>query len=128
MEILIELDGKLVPFKSTGGVPKRYMAQFGRDLLKDMLGMGINIIDLENSTEQEQLEWMRENIDFNIFYDIAWTFAKTANPSIPEPLTWLDTFETFPIYEMMNQIQDLLNETFTPKKKLQAVAMEAQQK
>ena len=117
MEITLKIDGKDVKFKSSGAVAPRYMMQFGRDLLKDMLKMGVNMIDFEKTTEEEQLKWMRDNIDFMVFYDIAWTFAKTADKSIPDPMTWLDSFEEFPIFEIMEPIQQLLMLTFEPKKK-----------
>ena len=117
MEITINIDGKDIPFKSNGAVAPRYMMQFQRDLLKDMLSMGIVSIDLEQATDLEKLQWMRDNIDFNVFYDIAWIFAKTANPSIPEPLKWLETFEVFPIFDIIQPIQELLAVTFSSRKK-----------
>ena len=117
MEIIVNIDGQDIPFKSSGAVAKRYMMQFQRDLLKDMLSMGVVNIDFEKSTDLEKLQWIRDNIDFNVFYDIAWTFAKTANPSIPEPLTWLESFDTFPIYDIIEPIQELLSLTFSSRKK-----------
>lgn len=117
MEITLTIDGKQVPFKSNGAVTKRYMMQFQRDLLKDIMSMGIVDIDFKNTSETEQLRWMRDNIDFNMFYDIAWVFAKTANPSIPDPLSWLDTFDEFPIIDIIVPLQDLLEKTIGSKKK-----------
>lgn len=117
MEITLTIDEKQVPFKSTGAATKRYMMQFQRDLLKDIMSMGIVEIDLKNASDIEKMKWMRDNIDFNMFYDIAWVFAKTANPSIPEPLSWLDTFDEFPIIEIIEPLQELLEKTIGSKKK-----------
>lgn len=117
MEINLKIDGKDVPFKSNGAVAKRYMMQFQRDLLKDILSMGVANIDFTNSTDEEKVNWMRENIDFNMFYDIAWVFAKSANPSIPEPITWLESFDEFPIIEIIEPLQELLVKTIGSKKK-----------
>lgn len=117
MEINLKIDGKDVPFKSNGAVAKRYMMQFQRDLLKDILSMGVADIDFKKSTDAEKVNWMRENIDFNMFYDIAWVFAKTANPAIPEPMTWLESFDEFPIIEIIEPLQELLVKTIGSKKK-----------
>lgn len=116
MGITIQIDGREVPFKSSGGVPKRYMMQFQRDLLKDVLGMGIAEIDLTNATESTQIEWIRDNINFDMFYDIAWVYAKTADPSIPEPLAWLESFDEFPIMEILPELQELLTKTVGTKR------------
>ena len=124
MEITVNIDGKEVPFKSSGAVAPRYMMQFQRDLLKDMMKMGISSIDFENATEQELMLWARDNIDFMVFYNIAWTFAKTADPTIPEPMKWLDSFETFPIFKIMEPIQDLLALTFSGTKEVKEVKEE----
>lgn len=117
MEINLKIDGKDVPFKSNGAVAKRYMMQFQRDLLKDIISLGVINFDFDNASQQEQLTWMRDNIDFNMFYDIAWVFAKSANPSIPEPITWLEQFDEFPLLEIIEPLQDLLIKTIGSKKK-----------
>ena len=117
MEINLNIDGKDVPFKSNGAVAKRYMMQFQRDLLKDIISMGVTNVDFDKSTDAEKMAWMRDNINFNMFYDIAWVFAKTANPTIPEPLTWLETFDEFPILEIVEPLQELLVKTISSKKK-----------
>ena len=109
MEKTIEIDGKQVTFKSTGAVPKRYKMQFGRDFFSDLLSMNIG------NKKKLSVEDMR-SIDFDVFYDISWTLVKTADNTIPEPLTWLDSFESFPIIEILPQIQDLLIASIQSKK------------
>ena len=116
MEKTIEIDGKQVTFKSSGATPKRYKMQFQRDFFVDLLGMGITKVNFEALSEEQQLETIRK-INFDMFYDIAWTFAKTADPEIKDPLTWLDSFGTFPIVDILPQIQDLLAASITTKKK-----------
>lgn len=117
MEIVIEIDGKKVPFKSTGVAVPRYMAQFNRDLIKDILGLGVIDFDFETASQQKKIQWMRDNIDFNMFFNIAWLYAKIANPQIPEPFTWLDSFDEFPIFEIIEPLQELLIKTVGSKKK-----------
>lgn len=109
MEKTITIDGKEVTFKSTGAVPKRYKMQFGRDFFADLLSMNIS------NKKRLSVEDMR-TIDFDVFYDIAWTLAKTADSTIKEPLAWLDGFESFPIIEILPQIQDLLIASIQSKK------------
>ena len=108
MEITINIDGKDVAFKSTGAIPKRYKMQFGRDLFADLFKMGIT---------KEMKEDDIRKLDFDVFYDIAWTFAKTADSSIPEPLKWLDSFDVFPIMDLVPQLQELIALTISSKKK-----------
>lgn len=117
MEITLTIDDKQIPFKSNGAVAKRYMMQFHRDLLKDILKMGVTDVDFKDSTEAEKIQWMRDNVDFNMFYDIAWVFAKTADSKIPEPITWLEQFDSFPIMEIIEPLQELLMLTIGSKKK-----------
>lgn len=117
MEITLTIDEKKVPFKSNGAVAKRYMMQFQRDLLKDILGMGVAEKSFVEMSEGEKIGWMRNNIDFNMFYDIAWVFAKTADNKIPDPLTWLESFDEFPILDIIEPLQGLLEKTIASKKK-----------
>lgn len=117
MEITLTIDGKEIPFKSNGAVAKRYMMQFQRDMLKDILSLGVTEKKFDDMTENEKVVWMRDNIDFNMFYDIAWVFAKTANNTIPDPLSWLETFDEFPILEIIEPLQGLLEKTIGSKKK-----------
>lgn len=116
MEKTLEIDGKQVTFKSTGATAIRYKAQFGRDFLADILKMqkafegqdpnnlDLNVVDLNL-------------IDFDTFYNIAWVLAKTANKSIPDPFTWLDSFDVFPMDEVIPELQDMISSTLTGKKK-----------
>lgn len=117
MEITLTIDGKEIPFKSNGAVAKRYMMQFQRDMLKDILSLGVTEKKFDDMTESEKVVWMRDNIDFNMFYDIAWVFAKTANNTISDPLSWLETFDEFPILEIIEPLQGLLEKTIGSKKK-----------
>ncbi|MEB9033198.1 hypothetical protein P4H43_32700, partial [Bacillus cereus] len=93
MEKTITIDGKQVRLKSTAATVKRYKAQFRRDLFADMFKLGIlspsnpqegslATIDLANADLSK--------LDFEVVYDLVWLYAKTANPEIAEPITWLD--------------------------------------
>ena len=102
METVIKIDGKDIPFKSTGSAPLRYKMQFKRDFFADL-------IKLKNGfTGKSEMYEILETIDLEVFYNIAWICAKTADPTIPSPMEWLDTFDTFPIIEIAPQLQDIL--------------------
>lgn len=111
MEKTIKIDGRDVTFKSTGALPKRYKMQFQRDFFADLMSM-------EGAIKNKKLtaDDIRK-INFDVFYDVAWCLAKTADPKLPDPLTWLDGFETFPIVEIMPEIQDMLAATIASSKK-----------
>lgn len=105
MEKTIVIDGKEVTFKSTGAVPLRYKQQFGKDFFADLSKMS-------TFTDKNM-----ESIDLEVFFNIAWVFAKTADKTISSPLEWLDTFDAFPIVEIIPELQEILTATIQTKKK-----------
>ena len=102
MEKMIIIDGRPVRFKSTAAFLKRYKAQFRRDPFADLF-KAIEAFSGENVNLAA--------CDLEIFYDIAWTMAKTADSGINDPMTWLDGFDTFPLAEIMPQLMDLMTST-----------------
>jgi hypothetical protein len=116
MEKTIVIDGQKVRFKSNGATPLRYKAQFGKDYLKEMLKM----MPLANTSKKKKKEVDvkdLEVLDFEVFYNIAWIMAKTADPTIAEPIEWLSQFETFPIDEIFPEMQELMMATLSTTKK-----------
>lgn len=121
MEKTLTIDGKEVRFRSSGGVLKRYKAQFQRDLFADISKLGLAMpnekkVNIESLSDKKLMELMGK-IDLDLLADITWVFAKTADQSIHDPLTWLDGFETFPIMEIFPEIQELLTFTMQGSKK-----------
>lgn len=115
MEKTIEIDGKKVRFKSNGATPLRYKAQFGKDYLKEILKMSpvVNAKKKKGEIDVNSLE----SLDFEVFYNVAWILAKTADNSIPEPIEWLASFDEFPIAEIFPEMQELMIATITASKK-----------
>lgn len=96
----------------------RYKAQFGKDYFKEILKM-LPLAKMKKKKKEDLDVKDLEVLDFEVFYNVAWVMAKTADPSTPEPLEWLASFEEFPIIEVFVEIQDLMNATLqTSKKKL----------
>jgi hypothetical protein len=112
LERTLTIDGKEVRFKSTGGTPMRYKAQFGRDFLADM--MKLNAL---NRLKFDALDSSKfDLLDFDPYYRLVWALAKTANDSIPDPIPWLDQFESFPIIKIARELQDMLASSIQEKK------------
>ena len=105
MEKTLVIDGKEVTFKGSGGLPIRYKAQFGKDYFSEIAKMSSG-----KAVKAEQ-------IDMEVFYNLAWVMAKTADKSIPSPLEWFDSFDSFPIMEIMPEIQEILLHVMQTTKK-----------
>ena len=114
MEKVLIIDGRQVKFKSTGAFLLRYKAQFGRDALQDILRIQSAI---DNKGRIKNID----TLDLEVFYNLIWTLAKTADPSIPPPLEWLDEFSEFPLMDIIPEIVDMifscLTSTVESKKK-----------
>lgn len=102
MEKIITIDGKEVKLKSTGAYLLRYKRQFKRDAIKDLM-----ILDRAINKDTKELEDI-EALDMEIFYNMIWTLAKTANNDIPPVIEWLDEFSTFPLEEILPEAIDLI--------------------
>ncbi len=101
MEKVLIIDGRQVPFKSTGAFLLRYKAQFGRDALQD-------IFALQGSVDAEGRLTDASALDLEVIYNLIWTLAKTADPTIPPPMDWLDTFSEFPLSQIVPEVTDMI--------------------
>ncbi|MBC1752539.1 hypothetical protein [Listeria seeligeri] len=118
MEKTIDISGKKVPLKSTGATVLRYKQQFGKDYFSELMKMTKAIEPMKKNKKNTNLaDSDLSLLDFEVLYNFVWVLAKTANPSIPEPLEWLDGFDSFPIVEIMPEIEDLLAASIQTKKK-----------
>lgn len=115
MEKILTIDGRQVKFKSTGAFLLRYKAQFGRDAIQDIFRLQ-NAID-EKTNKLKDIS----ALDLEVFYNLVWTLAKTADPSIPPPMEWLDSFSEFPLMDIIPELMDMifscLSTTVQSKKK-----------
>jgi hypothetical protein len=121
MEKTITIDGRNVPFKSTGAVPLRYKQQFKRDFFADIMSMESAM----NNRDKKNPEILNlDLLNTDILYNLIWVLAKTADNSIESPMEWLDTFETFPLVDIYPKIQELLISSIggTAPKKQKAIA------
>ena len=108
MEKIIKIGNKEVALKTTGATLLRYKMQFGKDLLAEL-------IKLDAAYQGGKLNV--EKLDFEMFFNILWVMAKTANPDIKPPIEWLDGFESLPLLEILPDIMDLLTNLMKTSKK-----------
>ncbi len=101
MEKMLTIDGRQVKFKSTGAFLLRYKAQFGRDAIQDILRLQSAI---DNKGQIKNID----TLDLEVFYNLIWTLAKTADPDILPPLEWLDEFSEFPLMDILPEVMDMI--------------------
>lgn len=115
MEKTLTIDGKEVTFKSTAATPLRYKAQFGKDFFSDILKMNA-LANLKGKAEEIDLDTLK-HLDLEVFYNLLWTMAKTKDSSVPDPITWLDGFDEFPLFEIIPEVQELIMNNLQSSKK-----------
>lgn len=121
MEKTILINEKPIKLKSTAGTILRYKAQFGKDYFSEMLKLSKLMGGKAKSKKKFDLSDISYEdlgqLDFEPLYNFIWVLAKTANPNIPEPMAWLDEFDSMPIAEVFPKIIDLLESSIQTKKK-----------
>lgn len=91
----------------------RYKAQFQQDFFNDLF----KLVKGGKVGEDGKVDPSTiESMDFEFFYNFTWVLAKQADKKIEDPLTWLDSFDSFPIMDIIPEIQDLLYKTIQSKK------------
>lgn len=110
MRKTIIIDEKPVAFRATASTLKRYMDLTGRDLIKDF-----EVIDHEMKTTTS----VSSTDVLMMFFNFAYVMAKQADSRIPDdPDEWLDTFDVFPIDEVMPQLVNLWKQSVLGKVEL----------
>lgn len=98
----IEIDGQMVKFKASAAIPRIYRLKFQRDIYKDLSSLEKSIGS--GNAEESNLDLF----SLEMFENIAFIMAKHANPAIPDtPEEWLDSFNTFSIYQVLPQLIEL---------------------
>lgn len=95
MEKTVTIGGKDYTMKSTAANLLKYKAQFGRDLMSDVMKL--------QKAQRDDGSWDFEKIDLGMLYDMVWLLIKAANPDLPPPMQWLDTLDTFPLKEAASE-------------------------
>ena len=116
MEKTLTIDGKDVKFRATAAVPRLYRIKFRRDIIQDM--QAIQAAMKEQEEDGKSLPPEALTMFENVAYIMAKHGDKDAVPNDPDE--WLDSFSTFSIYEIFQEIVDLwglkMESTSTAKK------------
>lgn len=102
MEKTLTIDGRQIRFKHTGGTLMRYRNQFNSDFFKDFTEFA--------STSAANYS----GFSYACIERIIWAMAKTADPEIPDPQTWYDSFDSFDLIDVWTQLGDLVGEAMEP--------------
>lgn len=130
-EINISENQKIKLNASLGWV-LRYRAQFGHDILPDLLPMLESGLVLVGGAMDEsgELEWRKllefdtvssamisfAGAEFTTALNIIWAMAKNADESIPAPFDWANQFENFPLDKIIPEVLDALISTVVSEK------------
>lgn len=124
MEKTILISGVPVQFKCTGAFLLRFKRLTGKDPIKEIAKLETifskqNKEDKENEENEENEENKEVKIDdisindLEILYEIAWVLAKSADDSIPDMIEWIESFEVFPIADIIVDLIELLQKAFS---------------
>lgn len=130
-EINISENEKIKLNASLGWV-LRYRAQFGHDILPDLLPMLESGLVLVGGAMDEsgELEWRKllefdtvssamisfAGAEFTTALNIIWAMAKNADDSIPAPFEWANQFENFPLDKIVPEVLDAVIDTVVSEK------------
>lgn len=124
MEKVIRISGRDVGFKAPASLPVRYYNATGRDLFVDLqtLADGTEPVAAKPKLGKKKPEeaQYRLNRDWNtmVLYGIAHAMARAYDEQVSPNLDdWIDTFESFPIFEVFGELKELLGASLQMSKK-----------
>lgn len=107
MEKIVNIGGHDYKMKSTAANMLKYKAQFGRDLLEDISEM--------QSAMKPDGSFDFSSVDLEVLYNMVWLLIKAADPTLPPPIEWLDTLDTFPLQDAATEAMSLYVESMGGK-------------
>lgn len=117
MKMTITVGEKQIDLISSGATPILYRNEFNSDFFDDLVHfvkLAQRASEVEDKIETVALLMNTENA--NLIYNLAYIYAKNANPNIQSKIEWLTTFEDFPIFDVMENLLDLAMASLTTKK------------
>lgn len=105
MEKVVLIGEEKVKLKATASILLRYKALTGKDLLKEFIKIEQNRkLDLE----QGNLNDLYNSIDLEFIYNLFYVLAKTADPTLPPILEFMDKFDYIPLEEVSKEVIGLV--------------------
>jgi hypothetical protein len=123
MEKIIKIAGQDVGFKAPASLPVRYYNATGRDLFVDLqtLADGTEQVEGKPKLGKKKTELvfkLNKNWNTMVFYGIAHTMARAYDNAVtPDLEDWIDSFVSFPIFEIFGELKPLLNASLQTSKK-----------
>lgn len=139
-EKIVNIAGRDVRFKATGGCAYRYKAQFGREFIADAVSMQKAFGECQTKEKvkckrkdgkieyKEVTEYDVTKLNLDLMYNMLWVYAKTAEPSIPPPQEWLDEFDEFPVFDIWSELEEIMRANVEVDTKNAAAAENQKQK
>lgn len=149
MKRTFDFGGTPVELNSSMGWILIYKEQFGHDILPDLMpaidavfGLSLDLIGDLNLDEIGLDEILRKldkdmvsealatasGLGATTMVQILWSLAKNANPDIPGPLKWINSFETIPFDEVFMPVINLIFDSCVSKKKARSLLMALKKK
>lgn len=149
MKRTFDFEGTPVELNSSMGWFLIYKEQFGHDILPDLMpaidavfGLTIDLIGDLNRDRIGLDEILRKldkdmvsealatasGLGATTMVQILWSLAKNANPDIPGPLKWINSFETIPLDEVFMPVINLIFDSCVSKKKAHSLLMALKKK
>lgn len=112
MEKTILISGVPVQFKCTGAFLLHFKRLTGKDPIKEIVKLETIFSKKDKKNQKVKFEDISID-DLEMLYEIAWVLAKTANNDILDMLDWIDSFDEFPIGDIISELVELLQKAFT---------------
>ena len=124
-EKTIKIGEKSVILRANASFLLIYKDQFGREALTDifpLLQMAMPVLSLVQGEELGPDAAMAlgdglSKFDTDVFIKILWAMAKNADHSLPDPETWIESFDVFPLIDIIAEITPFALDSLISKKK-----------
>lgn len=110
MEKVVTVGDKPTRFKTNGLALLTYKREIGRDLIPDLFSIYGGKDEIE-AAKDGSVDVEKLNIE--AIYNIAYVFAKLADPQIGSRDEWLESFDAFPVADIALEIVPLAIECIT---------------
>ena len=119
----IKIDGKAVDFQITASFPLRFENQFNYDILQALLPTVAEIFEGIQGAENKDEEVVAVlnnlmSLKLTDIQKLIWVFAKAADKEVPDIVDWYDSFNEFPMVDVVTELAPCLIDSLISKKKL----------
>lgn len=100
-----------------------YQEAFGHDIIPDLVPLIDTILDMltglvnGDTVDDSDIGDKLYGMEITTVTNVIWALAKNADDNIPEVREWLDSFDTFPLADIVPEIMDVLVKSMVSEKK-----------